>query len=130
MGTFPTSSHKVDKVVNERMTLNGKNKDAGVVIREAGTWVMVTTILLMAGLQGVPSHVPFAGAGHLCQNFIRSFDFSTQNQPCRRALFTIEFARYQISSERLQLPKGSFLADVEGFFHSLILASCLFTDIL
>lgn len=75
MGIFPTSSHKVDKI-NERMTLNGKNKDAGVVIRGAVTWVMVTTVLLMTGLQRVPSHVSFAGAGRLCQNFTGSFDFS------------------------------------------------------
>lgn len=79
-GHCPTSSRKVDKI-DERMTLNGKNKDAGVVIRGAVSYVMVTTILLMTGLQRVPSHVPFAGAGHLCQNFVRSFGCSHPESP-------------------------------------------------
>lgn len=64
VGIFPTSSHKVDRSVKE--SLNGENKDAGVVIRAAVTWVMVTTILLMTGLQHIPFHIPFAGTRHLC----------------------------------------------------------------
>lgn len=82
-GIFPTSSHKVDNI-DERMTWNGKNKDAGVVIRRAVTYVTVPTVLLVAGLQHVPSHVPFAGAGYLYQYFIRSFP--TQNLPFGRTV--------------------------------------------
>lgn len=129
MGIFPTSSHKIDKI-DERMTLNGKNKDAGVVIRGAVTLIMVTTVLLMTGLQRVPSHILLLGLSICVKILLGLLTFPTRNLPCRRTLFTFEFARYHISSECLQLENGSFLTDVDGFFHALILASYLFTDVL
>lgn len=71
MVIFLTSPHEVDNVFfNERMTLNGKSKGVGVVVRGAVTCFRV--ILLITALQCMLSHIPFAGTGYLCQNFVRT----------------------------------------------------------
>lgn len=92
-----------------------EKENAGVIVRRA-------TALLKVEL-----HLSFLWLRlRICVNILLDFlTFPIQNLLCRRTFSTFQFARYQLSSEHLQLAKGSLLTSVDRSSHVLFLASCL-----